>query len=373
MLVFRDFLSDENIGLFGKTIKLELAKKAHTGVLIFVLMIAVFGTCASCAYLPTLGGILHRDPESARGGKNSPLPAMQLPETGVVLDVYIIRIPYDRRELLEQFWNDTEEGEIPIETRNALYHHGLRQGMLSAKLPVSLARLLELRDIPPQKPFEKVLTADNLAGGEILHKCKTIPMMHKQPVDFPTFNPIPKLPVLALVDGRPSGQVYIDAEGSILISTEEQPDGSVIVKTIPEIHYGEEKGKTTSVGGEWRRAVYKPKISFDQLMVETKLLLGQWVVIGPENRNSSGFGRDILSQNKGTQEDLLIAIRLKQTRKDGIHDRNDIVLNASNEIRLPQRRDDDDLETLSNNMPVSLADQELGKNHTSQTTNTLFD
>ena len=297
-----------------------------------------------------------------RSAKKSPLSAFSLVETGVVIDVYVIRIPYDRRELLEQFWLDVEESEIPISTRNSLYQHGLRQGMLPSKIPVSFERLLELRDIPPQRPGEKVILTGVAATNEPLHKYINVPMMRKQPVEFPICGDvmIPKLPVLAVVDGYPSGKVYENASGMILITTDEQPDGSVLVKTIPEIHYGGETRKIISEAGDWIPRVYKSKLQFEQLAVETKLLLGQWVVIGPDTRHHTGFGQDIFSQGDGNPEQILIGIRLQQTSKDGIHDRNDIAVLRISDEKSMQLEDTEEMKRESN-FPPGLDDQELGK------------
>jgi len=266
-----------------------------------------------------------------------------LAESGVVIDVYVIRIPYDRHELLERFWNDVEESEIPIAIRNDLYKNGLRQGMLPSKIPVSFERLLELKDIPPQRPFEQVILTGPAATGEPLHKSVNIKMMRKQSMEFPIYEEgkmIPKLNVLAMVDGQPTGKNYPNACGKIWISTDEQPDGSVLVKTIPEIHYGGVTSKYTSEASELKRTSYISKLQFDQLAVETKLLLGQWVVIGPETRQNTGFGRDIFSQGEGNPEQILMAIRLQQTSKDGIHDRNDIAVLRISDDLIQERQTD---------------------------------
>jgi len=260
-----------------------------------------------------------------RGG-NTTMSPLGHSGTGVAIDIYTIRIPYDRQELLNQLWNDVDESEIPIDIRYRLCHHGFRQGILPSKIPVSLERLLELRDIQPQRLDDRASYSGNNSTGEPLHKCVTNYMMPKQTVFCFTCETIPKLPVLAVVDGYPTGYVYHNANGVILISTEEQPDGSVIVKTIPEIHYGDDTGEITSVNSAYTRKVYHSKIQFDQLAVETKLLLGQWIVIGADTQGTAGFGRNIFSQDNGVPEKVLIGIRLRQTLKDGIHDRNDIVV-----------------------------------------------
>ena len=315
----------------------------------------------SCTPWSGITAIFQRD-KPFHGGSNSPFSPVSLAQNAVAIDVYVIRIPYDRRELLERFWLDVDESEIPITVRNSLCHHGLRQGMLSSKIPVSLERLLELRDIPPQKPYVQVTQAGG-ATTELLHEYKTVPMMRKQPLEFPICerNMIPKLPVLAVVDGNPGGQVYENAVGKILITTDEQPDGSVLVKTVPEIHYGGKTSKYSSEAGELTRIVFQSKLSFDQLAVETKLLLGQWVVIGPEMRQHAGFGRDILSRGDGDPEQILVGIRLTQTSKDGIHDRNEIaVLRISDEKSSSAWIDDEEVNTGSDFSP-NFADQEPGK------------
>ena len=301
------------------------------------------GMSVSCTHLSDLTVIFRRDNARFRGNSNSLMKPVALAESGVVIDVYVIRIPYDRHELLERFWNDVEESEIPITIRNDLYKNGLRQGMLPSKIPVSFERLLELKDIPPQRPFEQVILTGPAATGEPLHKSVNIKMMRKQSMEFPIYEEgkmIPKLNVLAMVDGQPTGKNYPNACGKIWISTDEQPDGSVLVKTIPEIHYGGVTSKYTSEASELKRTSYISKLQFDQLAVETKLLLGQWVVIGPETRQNTGFGRDIFSQGEGNPEQILMAIRLQQTSKDGIHDRNDIAVLRISDDLLQERQTD---------------------------------
>ena len=270
-----------------------------------------------------------------------------LAESSVKIDFFVIRVPYDRRALLDQFWNDAEESEIPISVRNELYRNGLRQGMLPSKIPVSFERLLELKDISPQRPYEQVIKTGSAATEEPPFQAKDVTMMRKQPVELPICEEmmIPKLSVLAMVDGKPTGKVYTNACGKIWVSADEQPDGSVLVKTIPEIHHGGITSKFTSEAGQYGRIRYTSKLSFDQLAVETKLLLGQWVVIGPETRQNTGFGRDIFSRGEDNPEQILIAIRLRQTSKDGIHDRNDIaVLKISDNLSHGQQMNNEEPE-----------------------------
>ena len=336
-----------------------LKLKTTTRVIVFLVLILFAGMSVSCTQLSGITAIFRRD-EPTHRGKNSPFSAVSLAENAVGIDVYVIRIPYHRRELLERFWLDVEESEIPTTLRNDLSKNGLRQGMLPSKIPVSFERLLELRNIPPQKPFVQVTLAGS-AADEPLHKYKTFPMAGKQPLPFPISDTmIPKLPVLAVVDGNASGQVYSNATGVVLITTHEQPDGSVIVKTIPEIHYGGETRRITSEAGEWTPKVYKSKLQFDQLAVETKLLLGQWVVIGSDSRQQRGFGRDIFSQGEGDPEQILIGIRLQQTSKDGIHDRNDIAVFRFSDAKTNDRPIHDDEMNSESNFPPSLTEQELG-------------
>jgi hypothetical protein len=267
---------------------------------------------------------------------NTTLAPLPLTQSGVVLDIYKIRVPYNRRELLDELWNETEEKEIPLDLRNKLQKNGLRQGIIPVKIPVSLSRLLDLKNVVPQRPFQ--IVKDYATKEDLSKRYTAVVMMKNQPLEFPTCDPIPELPILAIVDGNPSGRVYRNVKGVILITTDEQPDGSVIMKTVPEIHFGDESRKVVSEGGVYKPMVWQPKLSFDQLEVKTKLLLGQWVIIGPDSRSPGGFGKDILSRGNGDPEQIIIAIRLVQTQKEGIHDRNDIpVLNISDESESEDR------------------------------------
>ncbi|MDR1494269.1 MAG: hypothetical protein LBT05_16360 [Planctomycetaceae bacterium] len=323
---------------------------------IILLLIAFSGIAISCTQISERLHLFSTMQE------NKPtLAPLPLSETGVVLDIYKIRVPYNRRELLEELWNETEEKEIPLETRNELYKHGLRQGQIAVKIPVPLSRLLDLQNVVPQRPFQIV---KNPATKEDLSKRYTaIAMMKNQPLEFLTCDPIDELPVLNLVDGNVAGRVYRNAKGVILVTTDEQPDGSVIMKTVPEIHFGDESSKYISEGGQYKPLFWQSKLSFDQLEVKTKLLLGQWVIIGPDSRSPGGFGKDILSRGNGDPEQIIIAIRLVQTHKEGIYDRNDIpVLNISKEqIPTNEENTKNSIEENEQNEMDELSEQGLRK------------
>ena len=306
------------------------------------------GMSVSCTHLSDIATVFKREKTPFRNSSGSLMKPVALVESGVRIDVFVIRVPYERHELLEKFWNDVDENEIPISVRNELYKHGLRQGLLPSKIPVSFERLLELKDTTPQRPFEQGISMVSATTGEPYYKPLTITMIRKQPAVLPICEEmmIPKLPVLAMVDGKPTGKVYTNACGKIWMTTDEQPDGSVVVKTVPEIHYGGITRKFTSETGVYERKSYISKLSFDQLAVETKLLLGQWVVIGPETRRNTGFGRDILSRGEDSPEQILVAIRLRQTSKDGIHDRNDIAVLRISDGQSQERQKDTDNEEL---------------------------
>ena len=319
-----------------------------------ILMLSVSISCSSIKdYFSGIGKKI--EPHSGK----SPLNAVKFPPSGVVIDFYRIRVPYLKRHLAEELWNEAEEMDISPELRNQLRLHGFRQGRLGTRVPASLLQLLELKDDVIKKPYVLETKLSDAAVGEPLCTRFTgVNMVKDQPVEFNTADIMPSLPVLAIVNGKPVGREYRNAQGKIRVTTDEQPDGSVILTTVPEIHYGEETRKMIAVGGVLSSRTVRPKQTFDQLTVKTKLLLGQWVLIGPTMKNEGGFGNKILSRDMGDPEQILIAIRLVKTQKDGVHDRNDIPILKIRDSKTSEEQnheDEDDLE-----LPPDISAQELG-------------
>ena len=257
-------------------------------------------------------------------GKNGILRTPKLPEDAVSVDIYKIRVPYSKRELLANLWERADEHDIPIETRKELYRNGLRAGTLGSSIPIELSRLLELRDQPVTSPTEEKLrnAADEMKNPRLATRY-SMTVQKGVPVLIETCEPLERLSLFANVNGEGKGQTYHNAFGVLQLSCQEQLDGSVKMKIVPEIHFGEVVTRTISQGGIMHKVPVHPKHTFDKMAIESHLLLGQWLIIGP-NGESFGFGNRIFVQEMGDPEQRLIAIRIVQTQHDGIHDRNDI-------------------------------------------------
>ena len=277
-----------------------------------------------CATSCQLLNIILDGKEDEKSTGNGFLQALPLSPDSVVVDVYKIRVPHDKRELVQALWQKSDRLDMPVETERKLYDQGLRVGRLGSHVPVELSRLLELRDQPIVSPIaeKKRDVADEQVFPQLTTRHSPV-IRNGVPVAIETCDPKERLSLFAMVDGEALGQTYHKAFGVIQLHCKEENDGSVKITAIPEIHYGDIHSRPVSQNGVKYIENTRNKISMDHLKIDVKLLLGQWLIIGPTG-GQFGVGNRIFVHERGDPEQRLLAIRLVRTQKDGIHDRNDI-------------------------------------------------
>ncbi|MDR1957942.1 MAG: hypothetical protein LBQ54_02680 [Planctomycetaceae bacterium] len=291
------------------------------GLFLLLSLVLLFGT-VSCHVLDT---ILDGDgSQQELTGQNPLLKLPPLPEDAVVVDIYKIRVPYSKRDLVHKLWERTDSRDIPVELCNELYRKGIRVGTLGSNIPVELSRLLELKDMPVSSPTAEKLydVSQELKSPSLTTRNSTV-IRQGVPASIETCTPLERLSLFEVVNGERLGKTYYKAFGMIQLGCEEQVDGSVRMTVVPEIHYGDIITRPAVKDSVVFMEKARRKLTLDHLTIRTDLLLGQWLIIGPTGE-SSGFGNRIFVQDMGDPEQKLLAVRLVRTRHDGIHDRKDI-------------------------------------------------
>lgn len=273
-----------------------------------MLMLLLFGGAffASCRPL--------EPSQSGRGGGTDLLKA-SLPPDAVTVDLLIIHVPHQDRELLERLWEDVDEQELSPEIRDELALGGFRAGLLGATIPESLSRLVELKGHGLRQNVEQEYRprSDETAA---LTLSKTQTLLPGNRFHLPIGDAkISKIPVLAKENGRLTGKTYYNAEPTLAISAKPIPDGSVDFEVTPFLGLGEEV-VTKYKYGQMVTAYEQATKTFDNLRFSLPLRPGQFLVIGPANRKTGGLGHYFFTEGIGDFDQKIVVLRLLFTQHD---------------------------------------------------------
>jgi hypothetical protein len=183
-------------------------------------------------------------------------------------------------------------------------------------LPVPLARALELdgesgtRDPP----------ADNLVLNQIdplvepMVRRRRLQLKSGRRAEIQASELIPEVPLLVAIDGELEGRTYVDAQAIFAIEVTPQPDQSVKLRLIPELHHGPQKRRY--VGGEdgiLHQEAKRDRRVFKELEITTSLSPGEMLVMMgcPDARGKLGGYFHLVDVAAGRQQKLII-IRLAQ-------------------------------------------------------------
>lgn len=274
----------------------------------FLTILLLFGGAffASCRPLETS--------QSGRSGGTELLKA-SLPPDAVTVDLLVIHVPHQDRELLERLWDDVDEQELSPEIRDELALGGFRAGLLGATIPESLSRLVALKGHGLRQNVEQEYRprSDETAALTLSKTQTLIPgNRFHLPIGEST---IPKIPVLAKENGRLTGKTYYNAAPTLAISAKPVPDGSVDVEVTPFLGLGEEV-VTKYKYGQMVTAYEQATKTFENLRFTLPLRPGQFLVIGPANRKTGGLGHYFFTEGIGDFDQKIVVLRLLFTQHD---------------------------------------------------------
>ena len=239
-----------------------------------------------------------------------------LPPDAVTVDLLIIHVPHQDRELLERLWTDVDEQELLPEVRDALALGGFRAGLLGASIPDSLSLLMQMKgrglrrnveeEYRPQTDETAAMTLSKtqtlLPGNRFL-----LPLGEKA---------IPKIPVLSMENGHLTGQTYYDAVPSLSIAAKPVPDGSVHFEMTPFLTLGAQEMVTKYKYGQMFTVNEQPTKTLDDLRFTLPLRPGQFLVIGPASRKTGGLGHYFFTEGIGDFDQKIVVLRLLFTQHD---------------------------------------------------------
>ncbi len=246
----------------------------------------------------------------------------------VAVDFYRVRVRYEQRQLLTDFWNDdgTTDQVIPVDLRRRLAEEGIRIGVQGRSLSPTLARLLEVDKIQLAESTGRIVErttdmqrpkTDGISAEEMLieplvnQQMLTLSAMPGKSWRVNTYDDVLPKVTLFWNQGGWCGKTYPKAQGMIELSTIAYPDGSgVRFDLLPILEYGDPKQTTTMFNGALIPEFSRDRLPYDSLKISVKLLPGQWLVLGPTDEDPPGLGKSFFTRDKGRPEQKIMVFRL---------------------------------------------------------------
>jgi len=250
--------------------------------------------------------------------RGKPLAPPSMSPGSCVLDIFFVRFPLGDEEADGPLWDEIDEQRLPCELRQCLARNGFRAGVVGGRMPLALARLLELSGKPaPSGECQQV-------GLEQLETTPTVVRRHLQirggeRREIFTSDVCEQRDVLLCTEDGVCGGSYPDAQGVLAVAACAEPDGRVRLELVPELHYGEHVPRYVGRQYAFRMETSRSREVFDNLALSVTLTAEEMLVVSGLPDRLSSLGHHFFTQDtSGQKEQKLLVIRLSQTQHDDL-------------------------------------------------------
>ncbi len=252
-------------------------------------------------------------------GKSPLLPAQMSPDS-VALDLFFVRFPFGDSEVNEKLWDEIDEQQFAPELRRLLARNGFRAGLISGQMPMALSKLLELSDKPPPSTEMEGAKVDELdTQPRVMRQHLQLRAgLRSEIIASGIYPELPVLPVLMSESRQISGQTYYDAQGLFALKSYPQPDGTVRLQLVPELHHDQPRQRWVGGQGMMRLETSRPKRAFDDLTLSANLAPGSMLVISSLRDRPGSLGHYFFTEDDGKLQQKLLIVRLTQTQPDAL-------------------------------------------------------
>ncbi len=246
---------------------------------------------------------------------HSPLePARPSPDS-VTMEIIWARFPAGDAAITSEAWREIDETQLAPAVRRELANNGLRAGVIGTRLPEPIARALHQGEAPTDATSSAAegeavpLTAEPIVRGRVQR------LRRNQRSEIQASEAYASLPLL--VSGQRaelSGRTYQQAQAVYALRVDPQPDRTVQVELVPEIHHGSARIRWT--GGDdgiLRQAPLRDREVFHDLRMCVSLSPGEMLVLMslPDARSRLGHYFHTAESTVGAQQKLIL-IRLAE-------------------------------------------------------------
>ena len=249
---------------------------------------------------------------------NSPVKPAGMSPGSVALDVFFVRFPFGDREANEALWQEVDEQHFPPQLRHKLAENGFRVGLIGGQPPMTLSKLMELKDkpTPTGQPAQVDLAEVDDRPSVMRRHLQIRPGRPGEIVASPEYE---QMPVLIRESGQLAGQTYTNAQARLTVRTFPQSDGRVLLELVPELRH--DQARQRWVGGNqgmFRLEAGQPSRAFKEMKISATLAPGSMLLLSSLPSRPASLGHRFFTENDGQLEQKLLVVRLAQTQHDGL-------------------------------------------------------
>ncbi len=255
----------------------------------------------------------------------SPLKPARMGPDSVALDVFFVRFSACDAEDTAALWAEADEMHLPGDARQRLAQNGFRVGLLGGQVPISLSRLLELKDKPAPgcRSLETQVTNLEQEPRVVRRHMEVRAGVRTEIIASDVHE---ELPVLRCGPAGVEGETFQSAQAVFAMTVANEQDGRVRVRLIPEIHHGESKLRYVSTQGVIRIQSGRAKRAFEDLAMEAVLAPGHILILSTLQERPGTMGYRFFTENvDGIVEYKLLVLRLAQTQHDELFQPADVI------------------------------------------------
>ncbi len=203
--------------------------------------------------------------------------------------------------------------------RRDLLGHGLRVGFLGESLSPSLSRLINVTSAQTPETnfgdFREVSVAE--LSKDLSVTRQYVNLLPEMRASLKVFDDnLPEFSRMWTENGHLCGQTYKDVQGLIQVTGVPLNTGRARLTVMPVLEYGVPERRVRVHSGVTFNEIGRPRHQYKSLSVSMDLLPGQWMILGPISRETTGAGRAFFVRGSADGEQKMMAIRLAKMKSE---------------------------------------------------------
>ncbi|HEY1785088.1 MAG TPA: hypothetical protein VGG30_06035, partial [Pirellulales bacterium] len=242
------------------------------------------------------------------------LTPLQAGEESVALEIFFARFDYGYPPFAEKLWEEVDEQVLPADVRRELARNGFRGGIVGSQVPVELARLLTLTDVPQPKHQGTTVNLEKEPSVK-MRLLEVRSGRHGEIIASPVYD---HLPLLMREGEKVQGKTYDRADGRFTLTATRHADGRVGLDLLPELHYGKTEQKWLPVDGVFHLVSSQKKKLFEHMQLRVDLSPGQMLVLTCRPDHPGSIGNYFFTEPVGDEglAQRMVIVRLAQAGSD---------------------------------------------------------
>ncbi len=288
---------------------------------LYCLMLALATVPPGCALIQPAARPLPVD------SNQSLLTPLEADPAQIALEVVFVKFAPGDTKTAQEVWRLVDEQALPAESRRAAARNGFRAGELGGRLPRPLEELLfaeqaeSAADEVPVPREASETDGHSLPGIDISKEPKvTVHQLYLEsgePAEIAAGEVRPLMQLLYTEEGGVRGRSFREAQPQFALQAARRREGSVGLRLLPEIHFGQFKKQYRGGDGMFRVETTRDKETFDQMALRCELAPGEMLLLGQNDDLPGSLGHHFFTESAGGRPmRQLLLVRLRQSRHD---------------------------------------------------------